>query len=212
MSNFVKKWQSDQKQGVSAKIKDSLVPEGPLRDRLEHATRQINIQTSKLQALSSRLKERDQRLFEMVVKYIQRHDMAHATIYANELSELRRMEKMVEQARIALEQIVLRLSTATTLGDVVVVLAPAMSVIRKVKTGLLGVMPEAENEVTEINNMLSSILVDAGQLGSIPIDFRAANEDAERILQEASAIAEQRMKEKLPDLPVGYESPLGEKL
>lgn len=209
-SDFVKKWQSERKPGVGTRIKETILPEGPLRSKLESAIRQINIQISKLQNLSVRLKERDQKLFEMVVRSLQRHDTAHATIYANELSELRKMEKMVEQAKIALEQIVLRLNTATTLGDIVVTLAPAMSVIKKVKTGLLSVMPEAESEVSEINNMLSNILVDAGQLSGLTINFEAANEDAERILQEASAIAEQRMKEKLPDLPVtGYE--IGEK-
>lgn len=209
-SDFVKKWQSERKPGVGTRIRETILPEGPLRSKLEGAIRQINIQISKLQNLSVRLKERDQKLFEMVVRSLQRHDTAHATIYANELSELRKMEKMVEQAKIALEQIVLRLNTATTLGDIVVTLAPAMSVIKKVKTGLLSVMPEAESEVSEINNMLSNILVDAGQLSGLTINFEAANEDAERILQEASAIAEQRMKEKLPDLPVtGYE--IGEK-
>ncbi|MFP3208774.1 MAG: Snf7 family protein [Nitrososphaeria archaeon] len=209
MSDFVKRWQQEPKQGVGARIRDSLAPEGPLKDRLEQAIRQINIQVSKLDALSSRLKDRDQRLFETIVRYLQRHDSTHATVYANELAELRKMEKLVEQAKVALEQIVLRLNTATTLGDVVVTLAPAMSVIKRVKAGLMSVMPEAESEVSEINNLLSSILVEAGQMSGLSVNFEAANEDAERILAEASAIAEQRMKEKLPELPTGYESGLG---
>jgi len=209
MSDFVKRWQQEPKQGVGARIRDSIAPEGPLKDRLEQAIRQINIQVSKLDALSSRLKDRDQRLFETIVRYLQRHDSTHATVYANELAELRKMEKLVEQAKVALEQIVLRLNTATTLGDVVVTLAPAMSVIKRVRAGLMSVMPEAEGEVSEINNLLSSILVEAGQMSGLSVNFEAANEDAERILAEASAIAEQRMKEKLPELPTSYESGLG---
>ncbi|MFP3282602.1 MAG: Snf7 family protein [Nitrososphaeria archaeon] len=209
MSDFAKRWQQEPKQGVGARLKDSIAPEGPLKDRLEQAIRQINIQVSKLDALSSRLKDRDQRLFETIVRYVQKHDTTHATVYANELAELRKMEKMIEQAKIAMEQIVLRLNTATTLGDVVVTLAPAMSVIKRVRAGLMGVMPEAEGEVSEINNLLSSILVDAGQMSGLSVNFETANEDAERILAEASAIAEQRMKEKLPELPTGYDTGLG---
>jgi division protein CdvB (Snf7/Vps24/ESCRT-III family) len=76
-----------------------------------------------------------------------------------------------------------------------------MSVIRGVKQGLVGVLPEAESEIGEISGLLSSILVDAGTVGGYSLNFEAANEDAERILAEASAVAEQRMKEKFPEIP-----------
>jgi division protein CdvB (Snf7/Vps24/ESCRT-III family) len=77
-----------------------------------------------------------------------------------------------------------------------------MAVIRNVKQGLVGVLPEAESEIGEISGLLSSILVDAGTVGGYSLNFEAANEDAERILAEASAVAEQRMKEKFPEVPV----------
>jgi division protein CdvB (Snf7/Vps24/ESCRT-III family) len=35
------------------------------------------------------------------------------------------------------------------------------------------------------------------------LNFEAANEDAEKIIAEASAVAEQRMKDKFPELPTG---------
>jgi len=35
------------------------------------------------------------------------------------------------------------------------------------------------------------------------IDFQEANEDAQRILNEASTVAEQKVKEKFPQLPAG---------
>ncbi|MGP8124840.1 MAG: hypothetical protein ACLQEQ_03110 [Nitrososphaerales archaeon] len=62
-------------------------------------------------------------------------------------------------------------------------------------------MPEAEGEIGEISGLLSSILVDVGTVGGYSMNFEAANEDAERILSEASALAEQRMKEKFPEIP-----------
>jgi division protein CdvB (Snf7/Vps24/ESCRT-III family) len=43
--------------------------------------------------------------------------------------------------------------------------------------------------------------VDAGTTGGISLNFDAANEDAERVLAEASAVAEQRMKEDFPEIP-----------
>ncbi|MDG6940080.1 MAG: hypothetical protein JRN39_06745 [Nitrososphaerota archaeon] len=201
MSEFMKRWSSPNSQTFGEKVREAVKPSGPLKPRIDAAVRSIHIQISKLDATSNRLKERDGSLFNKVVGSIQKHDTQHASVYANELAEIRKMNQLVSGAKIALEQIVLRLSTATELGDIVVTLAPAMSVIRNVKSGLVGVMPEAEQEISEINNVLSSILVDAGQLGGLTLNFEAANEDAEKILGEASAVAEQRMKDKFPDLP-----------
>ncbi|MGA1974938.1 MAG: Snf7 family protein [Conexivisphaerales archaeon] len=201
MSEFSKKWVAPNTTGFGDKVKDAVRPAGPLKPRIDSAVRNIQVQVSKLENTSNRLKERDGALFNKVVSSIQKHDMQHASIYSNELAEVRKMTKLVTSAKIALEQIVLRLSTATELGDIVVTLAPAMAVIKAVRSGLVGVMPEAEQEISEINSVLSSILVDAGQLGGLTLNFEAANEDAEHIIAEASAVAEQNMKERFPELP-----------
>ncbi|MEM1995138.1 MAG: Snf7 family protein [Nitrososphaerales archaeon] len=201
MSEFVSKWNKPSGGGFGERVREAVRPVGPLKPRLEAAIRQIQIQISKLDATSLKLKERDAAIFNKVVASIQKHDMQHASVFANELAEIRKMNKMVTSAKLALEQIVLRLNTVQELGDIVVTLAPAMGVIRNIKSGLVSVLPEAENEISDISNLLGSILVDAGQLGSSTINFEAANEDAEKILAEASAVAEQKMRERFPDLP-----------
>lgn len=203
MSEFASKWAKPQASGFGERIKDSVRPAGPLKPRLEQAVRQIQIQTSRLDQTATKLRERDASIFNKVVANIQKHDMDHATVYANELAEVRKMNKMVTSAKLALEQIVLRLNTVQELGDVVVTLTPAMAVIKNVKSGLMTVLPEAEHEIGEISGLLSGILVDAGQMGGYTLNFEAAGEEAERILGEASAVAEQRMKDKFPDLPAG---------
>ena len=208
MSNFGQKWVKEQKPGMGDKVKEAIRPSGPLKPRLEDAIRAIQTQVARLDSTSTKLKERDAAIFNKVVTAIQKHDTQHASVYANELAEVRKMNKMVTSSRLALEQIVLRLNTVSELGDIVVTLAPAMSVIRSVKSGIISVLPEAEREINEISGLLSSILVDAGQVSGSTLNFEAANEDAEKILAEASAVAEQRMKEKFPELPTGV--PTGE--
>lgn len=203
MSQFASKWAKPQASGFGERIKDSVRPAGPLKPRLEQAVRQIQIQISRLDQTATKLRERDASIFNKVVANIQKHDMDHATVYANELAEVRKMNKMVTSAKLALEQIVLRLNTVQELGDVVVTLTPAMAVIKNVKSGLMTVLPEAEHEIGEISGLLSGILVDAGQMGGYTLNFEAAGEEAEKILGEASAVAEQRMKDKFPDLPAG---------
>jgi division protein CdvB (Snf7/Vps24/ESCRT-III family) len=207
MSTFQNKWEKNQGQSISSKVKESVRNPGPLKPRLDLAIRQIQVQVAKLDGTSSKLRERDSQIFGKVVGSIQKHDTQHASVFANELAEVRKMNKMVTQARLALEQIVLRLNTITELGDIVVTLTPAMSVIRSIKQGLVGVLPEAENEIGEISGLLSTILVDAGTVGGYSLNFEAANEDAERILAEASAVAEQRMREKFPEIPTTLPTP-----
>jgi division protein CdvB (Snf7/Vps24/ESCRT-III family) len=68
---------------------------------------------------------------------------------------------------------------------------------------LVSVFPEAENELGEIGNLLSGIMIEAGQSSGMTMNFDTSNEDAQKILAEASTVAEQRIKEKFPDLPPG---------
>ena len=207
MSQFANKWEkSNSGSGFGGRVRGSVQNPGPLKPRLDAAVRQIQVQVAKLDGTCSKLRERDASIFNKVVTAMQKHDSQHAAVYANELAEVRKMSRMVTQAKLALEQITLRLNTVTELGDIVVTLTPAMSVIRSVRQGLVSVLPEAEGEIGEISSLLSSVLVDAGSVGGYSLNFEAANEDAEKVLAEAAAVAESRMKEKFPEIPSGLPS------
>jgi len=206
LGKFLEKWEPRPSTSVGTKVKEALRPPPPLKPRLEAAIRSLQSQINKLDMAHAKLVERDRQLFAKIVEAYTRHDMDHANVYANELAEIRKMAKMLMQSRLALEQIVVRLSTVKDLGDIVVTLAPALGVVRDVKQGITTVLPEAERELGEIGSLLSGILVDAGQMGGLTINFGAASEDAQKILAEAAAVAEQRMKEKLPVLPASLPS------
>lgn len=152
------------------------------------------------------MRERDSAIFSKIVVAVQQNENARANMYANELSEIRKMNGIVVQAKLALEQLVLRLSTVQELGDIAVTLGPAVDAIRAIRPGLANLVPEAEHEIGEISGLLSSILVDAGQLNSNHMNFDPASEDAERVIAEAEVIVEQRMNQKFPDVPTETES------
>ncbi|MBS7605476.1 MAG: Snf7 family protein [Candidatus Bathyarchaeia archaeon] len=200
---FIKRWEGKQaNESLTMRIKEAIQSPGPLKPRLEMAARRLELQIAKLDQASERFSQRDKSLFAKIVEAYAKHDMDHARVFANELAEIRKMEKVIMNARLALEQIVLRLKTITELGDVLTTLAPAVSVLKSVRTGLASFLPEADHELNEIGDMLSSIIMEAGQTTGLTLNFEAANEDAQKILAEAAAIAEQRIKEKLPELPV----------
>lgn len=201
--SFASKWQKkDQAPGLVDRLRGSVRTPIPLKSQIEQANRQIRLLISQLDGTVNRIKQRDSTIFKNVVSSLAKHDMQHAAVYANELAEVRKMGKMVTQAQLAMEQISLRLGTITDLGEIATTLAPAVSVIRNMKDGLRLALPEADKEISEISGLLSSVLIDASTTGGISLNFDAANEDAQKVLEEAAAVAEQRMKESFPEIPV----------
>jgi len=201
---FAKKWERKKvEQPFSNRLKDAVKPPGPLKPRLDFAIRRIELQVQKLDQATERFSQRDKAIFARIVDAYTKHDTARANVFANELSEVRKMERLIINGRLALEQITLRLRTVSELGDVVSTLGPAVGVLRSVKTGLSSVFPEAETELGEIGNMLSGIMLEVGQGSGMTLNFDTVNEDAQKILNEASTVAEQKVKDKFPELPPG---------
>jgi division protein CdvB (Snf7/Vps24/ESCRT-III family) len=174
-----------------------------LKSRLDNAIRRLELQTHKLDQSSDRFSQKDRALFTKIVAAYEEHDTAHANIYANELAEVRKMERLVMNSRLALDQVILRMRTVTEFGDLVTTLGPCISVLRSVNVGLCGVLPEAENELGDIGNMLSGLMFDCGASSGMSLNFNNVNEDASKILEEAAVVAEQKINAKLPDLPPG---------
>jgi division protein CdvB (Snf7/Vps24/ESCRT-III family) len=202
--SFASKWQRrEEGPGLVDRIRGTVRTPVPLKTQIEQANRQIRILISQLDATVNKIKQRDSTIFKNVVSSLAKHDTAHATVYANELSEVRKMGKMVTQAQLAMEQISLRLGTITEMGEIANTLAPAVSVIKNMKEDLRTALPEADREIGEISSLLSSVLIDAGTTGGISLNFDAANEDAQKVLDEAAAVAEQRMKDSFPEIPLG---------
>jgi division protein CdvB (Snf7/Vps24/ESCRT-III family) len=197
---FEKTW-SGKQGGVQDKFKDALQPKTQLRNKIDSAVRALDLQSRKLDIALVSLKEKDKHYYNKIVDALRAYDRNRASLYANELAEVRKTLRSINQSKLAIEQIGLRLSTVKDIGDIVVTLAPAMSVIKSVKGSLSDVLPQADNEFNTISDLLSSILVDAGQMGGITLNFSTANEEAERILRDAQTQVETEMKEKLPSVP-----------
>ena len=199
---FVRRWQEREAETpFYTKIKEAVRPPGSLKSRLNSAIKRVKLQIRRLEKAANRFSKRDKSLFARTVKAYSKREILRANVFANELAEIRKMEKMTIQARLALEQIVLRLTTVSELGDVLSMLAPTVSVLRNVRRGLAGVLPEAEKELGQIGDLLDGIIVDVGQSTGLNINTEATSEDAKKILDEAATVAEQKIKEQLPEIP-----------
>lgn len=200
MPDFKTMWVGKDK-GLSDKLKRQLVPKNQLRSRIEQAIRALELQNGKLEMALRSLKEKDKYYYSRILGALRVHDRDRAIIYANELAELRKAAKSLGAAKLALEQISLRLGTIKDIGDIMVTISPAMSVVKGVRENITHILPQAENELVKIQDMLSKILVDVGQVAGLTIDFKTANDEAERILREAETHIEREMKERLPSIP-----------
>jgi division protein CdvB (Snf7/Vps24/ESCRT-III family) len=180
-------------------------PGGPLKPRLDAVQKKIQVQISRLEELHGALKSRDEEAFRKLVTSIKENHAQYSTVLSSDLARARQVSRVVFLSRVALEKLVAKLSSASDFGDLVIVLSPAMAVVKNLRSSLTPHVPEMEGELGIISELLSGILVDAGQVGGYTINFETANEEAVRLIDEASAAVEQKMKEEfpgIPDLPV----------
>jgi division protein CdvB (Snf7/Vps24/ESCRT-III family) len=200
-----KKWNNNaQSESIRDKLREVTQSQTPLKPRIEEAQRKLQIQISKLDAISSKMQEKDKVIFNRIVNAMQNHDSHYAKVLSGELSQIRRTNKMVNSAKLAFEQIQLRLNTMTELGDVVVTLSPAMSVIKGIQSGLKTMLPEADQSFGQISELLGGIMSGSSQIPTTEIGSRdlTFSEEAIKIMEEASAIVEEDTRDKFPDLPL----------
>jgi division protein CdvB (Snf7/Vps24/ESCRT-III family) len=174
-------------------------PQENLKDQISEVTQRLDAQTRNLDAAVHRFEIRDADIFQRVVKAMTQRDTARANILATELGEIRKVEKMLSHASLALQSVSMRLSTVSELGDVVAVLSPAKSMLNNIRSEMCSILPEASQELGNIGNLLSDITCTTNQSSDIPENTIMASADALQILEEAEVAAENRLKEKFPE-------------
>jgi len=201
MTGFDKTWTRPESVGITEKLRETVKPQGALKPRIESAVNKLQGQISKMDSMLTKLRERDAQLFKRIVAAMQQHDAATSRVLSNELAEIRKVTKMLGNARMALEQVQLRLTTIHDLGDAMVAIAPAMSTMKGLKSSLGRFMPEADSELNAMTSTLNGLMMDSLAGGDFNVDTDASSEETDKILQEASAVAEQQIGDRFPSVP-----------
>jgi len=207
VTGFQNKWSKPPTPGLTERVNDALKPKGSLKPRVEMAIKRLQVQISKLDNMLSKLKERDEKIFQRVVIATQQHDTQTSKVLSNELAEIRKVSKILGNARMALEQIELRLTTAHDLGDTVVTIMPTIGLMKNLKSSLSKFMPGAEQEIGKMAEMLGGLMTEtfSGD-ATFGID-ESTNAESDKILQEAAAVAETTVDDKFPNTPMDSEIP-----
>lgn len=207
MSNFQNKWSKPVSPGITERINEAVKPKGALKPRVEIAVKRLQGQISKLDNMLTKLKQRDEKIFNRIVIATQQHDTHSSKVLSNELAEVRKVSRVLGNARMALEQIELRLTTFHDLGDTVVTIMPTIGLMRSLKSSLVKFMPEADQEVNRMTEMLGGLMTDTFSGDSSFGIEPSTSAESDKILQEAAAVAETAVGEKFPSMPVEQASP-----
>jgi division protein CdvB (Snf7/Vps24/ESCRT-III family) len=201
VKGFTDRWtQKEKEPSVLEKIKNVAAPEVSIKEQITSVTQRLDMQTKTLDAAVLRFQNRDAEIFNRIVKAMANHESARANILATELSEIRKVQKMLNHASLALQSVSMRLSTVSEMGDLVAILSPAKGVLSSVRTEMCSIFPEASEELGTIGNLLSDICTTSSQDLEMPNTGAAPNTEALQILEEAELAAERRLDQQLPDV------------
>lgn len=179
-------------------------PGGPLKPRLDAVRKKIEVLIHRLEELQSINRAKDSDIFTNLMIAVKGNNTQHLTLLSSELSHTRQLSRALLLTSVALEKLISKLSSASDFGDVVIVLSPAMAVVKNLRSSITPYVPEMEGELGVISELLSGILVDAGQVGGFTINFETANEEGVRLIGDISRLVDQKMNEefsKAPELP-----------
>ena len=204
VNRFTDKWtKKESEPSLTSKIMNATKPQKDLKEQISQVTQRLDIQTKALDAAVHRFELRDGDIFQRVVKAMTQRDTARANILATELGEIRKVEKMLSHASLALQSVSMRLSTVSELGDVVALLSPAKSMLNSVRSEMCSILPEASQELGKIGCLLSEIVSTTNQGSDIPENTIMASADALQILEEAEVAAAKKLGEKFPEIGDG---------
>ncbi|HEY4657493.1 MAG TPA: Snf7 family protein [Candidatus Bathyarchaeia archaeon] len=191
---------------LADRIREAIKPT-PMKRRIQMATHRLRLQTSRLGQTISQMEARDRTLYDRCVKALQSRDTQSATLFANECVEIRKLVRTSITSQISLEQALLRLETVEQFGDMVHSMGAVKGIIGAVRGELEGKLPQISTSLGDVEDSLASLTMEVGEAVDSGGTFIPASDESARVLKEADLMAEQKMKEKFPEIPQIYNDP-----
>jgi len=202
MGYLTKNWNNIKgRVNLSQKVLDKVKPETSLKNRIVFAEKKLQIQISRLDDTHQKLQQNHDHVFQKLVAAQKIGNEPRAKAYALEVQEIRKVRKVIGEAKLAMEQIKLRLNTVSELGDVVVTLSPCMSLIKGLAPSISGFVPEINTSMNELSNMLGNMITDSSLKTESIMESNQDNADTKAILEEVHAVLEGETKTNMPEPP-----------
>ncbi len=195
-------WNTEGGESITQRVIGRVKPEEPIKNKIDFAQKKLEFQITKLDGINEKLQKKHDTIFEKIVNAQRNNKTGYAHAYAGELAQVRKMKNMVGGAKLSMEQIKLRLSTVSELGDVVVTLSPCMAIIRGLAPSLKGIMPEASASMQDLSQILGDVMSGSSlAMGDSISNGVEANADTLAILEEAHNVIAGQTKSTIPEIP-----------
>ena len=202
MGYITKNWRGVKNSiNLSQKFLDKIKPQTALKNRINDAEKKMECQILRLEEVHNKLKQNHDHIFKKIVEAKLTRNESRARTYAIELQEIKKIKNKIAGAKLAMEQIKLRLGTVSKLGDIVVTLSPCMSLIKGLTPSISRLMPQMNASMQDLPNMLEDMLTDSTLSPELMTTSYQGNADTDAILQEAHNVLEGRTKTTMPEPP-----------
>jgi len=165
------------------------------------ARSRLDIQKNRLEGMAIKMQQKDQELLERCVGAQANNDCARARLYANECAEVRKIAHIIISGQLALDQVIFKLDMALEFGELLGDMKPIVGIVAETKGRISNVVPHIASELGEINTMLQDLSDDAGPVLDNAEAVQTTSEDAKKVLEESSVIAQERLSQTFPKLP-----------
>ena len=169
--------------------------------RLEQSLNQLNAQIMKLKSKYQEMMNKSKEYFEQVVEAMMSGDEDRASIYAEEIAEIRKLANMIMKTQLLLEQVKLRLETIIEVSELIGLVVPLLSLIAEVEDEVSGVAPEAASNLHELASYIQNFAETTSMINPAQPLQEELSEDVKKVLEEARKAAAEKIKESFPDVP-----------
>jgi division protein CdvB (Snf7/Vps24/ESCRT-III family) len=169
------------------------------------ATNVVNSQLSRLRMLDKKFAAMNKDFRHQIALNIKAGNNSRAKALANELSNIRRVQRTTQNVSLALEVVVIRFSTINEFAVVMETINPTVELIKDIQRDISNVVPSANGIVSEVSSITSDVLVNSNlklDIGKVPTSM---DSEAISILNEVEGLLEDEAKVRLPEIPAAIE-------
>ena len=169
------------------------------------ATNVVNSQLSRLRMLDKKFAAMDKDFRHQIALNIKTGNNSRAKALANELSNIRRVQRTTQNVSLALEVVVIRFSTINEFAAVMETINPTIELVKDIQKEISNVIPSANGVISEVGCITSDVLINSNVKLDVSKVPTSIDTEAVSILNEVEGILEDEAKIKLPEIPAAIE-------
>jgi len=169
------------------------------------ATNVVNNQLSRLRLLGKKFAAMDKDFRYQIAMNIKAGNNSRAKALANELSNIRRVQRTTQNVSLALEVVVIRFSTINEFAAVMETINPTIELVKDIQKEISNVIPNANGVISEVGCITSDVLINSNVKLDVSKVPTSIDTEAVSILNEVEGILEDEAKIKLPEIPAAIE-------